>query len=74
MPLDRHMEFQTDARQIPKVYPPTLLGYNYRKMTILWSFSCISFVKIHGKRHWEPQNDGVVNPNACYNQVFVCLV
>ena len=35
------------------------LQSNYRKMTILWSFSCNYFVKFHGKKIWEPQHDHV---------------
>ena len=31
-------------------YIGTILQRNYRKMTILWSFSCNSFVKIQGKK------------------------
>ena len=31
-------------------YKGTILQRNYRKMTILWSFSCNSFVKFQGKK------------------------
>ena len=32
-------------------------------MTVLWSFSYNSFVKFHGKKIWEPQNDCVISPS-----------
>ena len=35
----------------------TILQRNYRKATILWSFSYNSFVKFHGEKIWEPQHD-----------------
>ena len=31
-----------------------ILLRNYRKMTILWSFSYNSLVKFHGKKIWDP--------------------
>ena len=31
-------------------YKGAILQRNYRKMTILWSFSYNSFVKVHGKK------------------------
>ena len=42
-------------------YKGTILQRNYRKITILWSFSCNSFVKFHGKKIWEPQHDSVIS-------------
>ena len=33
-------------------YEETILKRNYRKMTILWSFSYNSFVKSNGKKNW----------------------
>ena len=45
----------------------TILQRNYRKMTILWSFSFNSFVKFHGKKNREHYNISTVNP--CYNEV-----
>ena len=38
-------------------YKGTILQRNYRKMTIFWSFSYNSFVKLHGKKMLEPQYD-----------------
>ena len=38
-------------------YKGTILQKKYRKMTIKWSFSYISFVKFHGKKNWELQHD-----------------
>ena len=42
-------------------YKVTLLQWNYRKMTITWSFSYNSFVKFHGKKIWEPQYGPVIS-------------
>ena len=42
-------------------YEETILQRNYRKMTILWSLSCNSLVKFHGKKKWEPQNDHFIS-------------
>ena len=41
-------------------YKGTILQRRYRKMTISWSFSYISFVKFHGKEIWKPQNKSVI--------------
>ena len=41
-------------------YKGTFLQRIYRKMTILWSFSFNSFVKLIGKTIWEPQHSRVV--------------
>ena len=41
-------------------YKGTILQRNYRKMTIKWSFSYNSFVKFHGTKIWESQNDRVI--------------
>ena len=49
-------------------YKGTILQKNYRKMTILWSFSYNSFVKFNGKNIWEPQHDCVIT-SSYYNQV-----
>ena len=43
-------------------YKGTVLQRNYRKMTILWSFSFNYFVKFHGKITWE------LNVTADYNR------
>ena len=44
-------------------YKGTNLHRNYRKMTMLWSFSYNSFVKFHGKKSWQPQHDSVMSKN-----------
>ena len=44
-------------------YKGTILQRNYRKMTILWSFSYHSFVKFCGKKSWEPQY------SLCYKEI-----
>ena len=46
-------------------YKGTILQRNYRKMTILWSFSCYSFVKYCGKKTREPHD--------CYIQICVMM-
>ena len=43
-----------------------ILQRNYRKMTILWSFSNNSFVKFHGTKFREPQYD------PCYT--IICVI
>ena len=49
----------------------TILQRNNRKMTIIWSFSYYYFVKFHGKKLSEPQNDHdfLLYQNPCYNEV-----
>ena len=42
------------------VYKGTILQRSYRKMTTSWSFPYNSFVKLHGKKIWEPQHDHVI--------------
>ena len=42
-------------------YKMTTLQRNYRKMTMNWSFSYNAFVKLHGKKIWEPQHDFVIS-------------
>ena len=42
-------------------YKGTILQKNYRKMTILWSFSYNSLVKFHGKIILEPQHDHAIS-------------
>ena len=37
---------------ISRIMKRTILQRNYRKMTILWSFSYNIFVKLHGKNFW----------------------
>ena len=49
-------------------YNGTILQRNYRKMTILWSFSYNSFVNFHGTKNWEPEHDCVIS-NLHYNEV-----
>ena len=46
-------------------FKETILQGNYRKMTILWSFSYDSFVKFHGSHTMT-----VLYPNLCYNKVY----
>ena len=41
-------------------YKGTILQRNYRKITILWSFSYNFYVKLHVKKLWDPQHDGVI--------------
>ena len=38
-------------------YKGTTLQKNYRKMTILWSFSYNFFVKFHGNKICQPHHD-----------------
>ena len=45
--------------------------WNYRKMTILWSFSYNSFVKFHGKNISEPKHDHVISKNCVIIGCFV---
>ena len=45
-------------------YKGTILQKKYRKMTIKWSFSYISFVKFHGKKNWEPHHDCVITKSV----------
>ena len=45
-----------------KDYKSKILQRNYRKMTIKFTYN--SFVKLHGKKIWEPQND-------CYMKIHV---
>ena len=42
-------------------YKGTILQRNYRKITILWSFSYNSFVKFQGKGIWEPLHGHIVS-------------
>ena len=46
----------------------TILQRNYRKMTIIWSFSYNSFVKFHGKK-FGSHNMTVLYSNPCFNEV-----
>ena len=39
----------------------TILQKNYRKVTILWSFSYNSYVKFCGNKIWEPHYDCVIS-------------
>ena len=39
----------------------TIFQRNYRKITILWSFSYNSFVKFNGKIFLKPQHDHVIS-------------
>ena len=43
-------------------YKGTIL---HRKMTVLWSFSYNSFVKFHGYKMWELQQDCVISKSFC---------
>ena len=47
----------------------TTLQKNYRTMTISWSFFYNSFVKLHGKKIWEPQHDCVIIKSV-YSEVY----
>ena len=49
-------------------YKGTILQRNYRKPTILWSFSYDSFAKFHNKT-FESHNMTMLYPNLCYNEV-----
>ena len=59
-------------------YRGTILQRNYRKMAILWSFSCNSFVKFHGKYigGLVSHNMTVLYPNQFYKgqgtKIFHC--
>ena len=48
----------------------TLLQKNYRKMTIYGHFPYNSFVKLHGKNIWEPQNDSAISKSVLYRGVL----
>ena len=52
-------------------YKDTILQRNYRKMTILWSFSYNSFVKFHCKKIGEPQNDRVISKSVLLQGVLL---
>ena len=49
-------------------YNETILQRNYRKMTILWSFSNNSFVKFHGN-NFGSYNMTMLYSNSYYNEV-----
>ena len=48
----------------------TILRENYRKMTIIWSFSSNFFVKFHGLNKFGSLNVAMLHPDQCYNKVF----
>ena len=48
-------------------YKGTILQMNYRKMTILLSFSYKSFIKFHVKNIWEPQYKNPYHNEVCCN-------
>ena len=48
-------------------YKWTILQRNYRKMTILWSFSYSAFLKFHGKNGNYSMT--MLCPNQNYNKV-----
>ena len=45
-----HGSIGMDSVMSESYYKGTILQRNYRKMTILWSFSYNSFIKFHGKK------------------------
>ena len=49
-------------------YKGTILLRYYGNITILWSFSYNSFVKLHGKK-FGSHNMTLLYPNLCYNEV-----
>ena len=49
-----------DRVKIELCYKWTILQMNYRIMTILWSFSYNSFVKLCVEKNQEPQTDDVI--------------
>ena len=51
-------------------YKETILQRNYRKMTIVWSFSYNSFVKFHGKKIGS-HNMTVFYPNLCLGYIRI---
>ena len=51
-----------------KNHEGTILQKNYRKMTIQWSFSYNSFVKIHGNI-FVSHKMTMLYPNLSYNKV-----
>ena len=51
-------------------YKGIILQRNYRKMTISWSFFYDSIVKFPFQK-FRSNNMTVLNPNPCYNKVFV---
>ena len=50
-------------------YKRKILRINYRKVTILWSFSYNYFVKLHSKK-FVNLNMTVLYQNLCYNEVY----
>ena len=50
-------------------FKQTNLQRNNRKMTISWSFSYISLVKLHGNKTVS-HNTTLLYPNLCYSKVF----
>ena len=58
-------------------YKGTILQRNYRKMTVIWSFSYNSFVKFHGKKigsHYMARF--FLNPcnnEVCYKGSLPCM-
>ena len=44
----------------------TILQRNYRKITILWSFSYTFFVKFCGKKIMEPQHGRIISKSVLY--------
>ena len=55
-------------------YKRTILQWNYRKMTILWSFSYNFLLnKVRGEKIWEPQRDHVISKSVLF-WLFVRLI
>ena len=50
-------------------YKGAILRWNYRKMTMKWSFSYNSFVKFHGKKKYGNHNTAMLYPNLSYINV-----
>ena len=56
---------------VSHVIKGTILQRNYRKMTILWSFSYNSFVITKSMvKIWEPQHDCVISESVLYQGVL----
>ena len=54
-------------------YKATILQRNDRKMTMAWSISYNSFVKLQDKKIGSHKMS-LLHPNPCYNEVCYCYV
>ena len=54
------VSIRTDHVLCESCYKVTILQRINKKMTMSWSLSDNSYVKLHGKKIWEPQHDRVI--------------